>query len=63
MSNTTETARPTHLNIRVDAEFWDAVEALRRARSPIPSTSDLIRALVFEAYTASGAAKKRKGRG
>jgi hypothetical protein len=35
--------------IRVDQDFLDAVEQLRRAQDPIPSKSDVIRDLVMDA--------------
>ena len=38
------------INIRIDDERLKRIDALRRARSPIPSVTDLFHALVDEAY-------------
>ena len=43
--------------IRVDQEFLDAVEELRRLQDPIPSKSDVIRDLVMDAASAPGREK------
>ncbi len=45
--------------IRVDEEFKDALEGLRRSEPSIPSKADVVRRLVLEAW-AHKQPKKRK---
>ena len=44
------------LNVRLGDEHLDKVDALRRKRSPIPNTSELVRDLIDAAYAAEDAA-------
>lgn len=46
--------------MRVDDEFVEAVDALRRLMDPIPSKSDAVRAAVLEALAARRLQKKAK---
>ena len=44
------TAERKQINIRFEDSQVERIDALRRNRSPIPTVSDLIRALIDEAY-------------
>jgi hypothetical protein len=45
--------------MRVDQEFLDAVEELRRLQTPIPTKSDVIREAVMDALKRAKAKGKR----
>lgn len=60
MPNVNPVKYTTAFTMRVDEDFLDAVEQLRKMESPIPSKSDAIRAAVMETLAARKA-RKRKG--
>ena len=45
--------------MRVDKEFLDAVEELRRLRTPIPTKAELVRELVIDPWKRAKAKGKR----
>ena len=53
MPNVSPVKYTTAFTMRVDQEFLDAVEELRRLQTSIPSKSDVIRDLVMEALRRS----------
>ena len=60
MAKRSPSAEPRFTNvrqIRTDVEFEQAIEALRKQASPIPTISDVIRAAVFEKLE-----RQKKGR-
>ena len=56
MPNVSPLKYSTAFTMRVDQEFLDAVDELRRLQSPIPTKADAIRAAVMEAL------KRAKGK-
>jgi hypothetical protein len=60
MANVNPIKYRTAFTMRVDEEFLDALEQLRKLESPIPTKSDAIRAAVMEVLAARKA-RKRKG--
>lgn len=60
MSNATDNALTANFNIRVDQDFLDAVEVLRREQSPLPSKAEIVRSLVIDAARAVKAKRKVK---
>ena len=48
MGNTSPVKYNGVITIRVDAEFKEALEDVRRSMDPIPSKSDAIRKVIFE---------------
>ena len=59
MANVNPTKYTTAFTMRVDQEFLDAVEELRRSQSPIPTKADAIRAAVMAALKQAKAKSKR----
>ena len=59
MPNVSPIKYKTSFMMRVDQEFLDAVEQLRRLQDPIPSKSDVIRELVMDAAKRAKAKSKR----
>jgi hypothetical protein len=58
MPNVSPIKYTTAFTMRVDQEFLDAVEELRRLQSPIPTKSDVIREAVLEARKAKARGKR-----
>ena len=58
MANVNPVKYTTAFTMRVDQEFLDAVEELRRLQSPIPTKADAIRAAVMEALKRARAKKR-----
>jgi hypothetical protein len=58
MPNMSPVKYATAFTMRVDQEFIDAVEELRRLQSPIPTKADAIRAAVMEALKRARAKRR-----
>jgi hypothetical protein len=58
MPNVNPVKYTTAFTMRVDQEFLDALEELRRLRTPIPGKADVIRELVMEALKRAKAKKR-----
>jgi len=58
MPNVSPVKYTTAFTMRVDQEFLDAVEELRRLQTPIPTKADAIRAAVMEALKRAKAKKR-----
>jgi hypothetical protein len=59
MANVNPVKYTTAFTMRVDKEFLDALEELRRLQTPIPSKADVLRELVMEALKRTKAKGKR----
>jgi hypothetical protein len=59
MPNVNPVKYATDFTMRVDQEFLDAVEELRRLQTPIPTKADAIREAVMEALKRAKARGKR----
>lgn len=57
---TSEDGRDRLFHVRLDEKAWAAVEAIRRAASPIPSVSEVLRQAVVEKAEREAKASSRK---
>ncbi len=62
MPNVSPLKYPDAMTIRVDQEFRDAVDELRRGMNPVPTKSEAIRIVVLRALNDQKKGRKRNGR-